>query len=126
VLLAGGGTVKSAGQFIILKNNSGKATMLILTNASGNFKPDIFSAQETAAKLGAKLRLQPWQIIVTKGEPFSNQAIKVYSKGSHVDKSITQERLARFQYVEGKMKQLGRSPEGVNSSVLMCASVLVK
>lgn len=120
VLLAGGGAVKSAGQFIVLKDHSGRATMLILTNASGNFKPDIFSAQQIADQLGKQLGLEYWQVIVTKGEPFTNQAIKVYSKGAQIDKSITQERLKRYEYIESKMKELDNG----SASRLSCSQVL--
>jgi hypothetical protein len=81
LLLAQGKAVRSAGQFVFLKDRAGKFPMMIVTNASGSYKPDIVSAEDLAYTLQRKLGISPDLTVVTKGEPVSTQAVRVYLKG---------------------------------------------
>lgn len=100
ILLAAGGAVKSGGQMILVKNPAGEFTMLVVSNSSGSFKPDVLNARETAERLRKMLKLQDWQVVVTKGEPVSLQGVKVYSKGMAIEKSLTTSRLTRLKSIE--------------------------
>lgn len=84
LLLAKGHPVKAAGQIVILKNKAGKITLVIVSNASGTFKPDLLNAQELADKLKVDLNLPQETFVVTKGEPLSTQAVKIYMKANGV------------------------------------------
>jgi len=86
VLLAEGGSVKSAGQLIILKNNLAQISLIIASNASGNYKPDLYSAELLAKRLARETGTPLEKVIVTKGEPVSIQTIKIYLKGLGKDK----------------------------------------
>jgi hypothetical protein len=105
VLLAAGGGSKAAGQIVFLKNNQGQFTMLVVSNSSGNFKPDIFSAQSTADLLAKAVGLTHSRVVVTKGEPVSTQAVKVYSKGLGIAKDQIKERLNRLDAIERRARE---------------------
>lgn len=81
VLLAQGQLVKSAGQLILVRNNRGDFTLAVISNSSGNYKPDLFSAQQMAQKVQKEFGVPAELVLVTKGEPLSTQAIKIYLKG---------------------------------------------
>lgn len=88
ILLAKGEKVKSAGQIVIVKNNKGEIILLIVSNASGSFKPDILDAKTLADRLQISLKVESGLVLVTKGEPLSTQAVKIYMKADGVDKAL--------------------------------------
>ncbi|MEK6706839.1 MAG: hypothetical protein AABZ06_13735 [Bdellovibrionota bacterium] len=97
ILLAQGGKVKSAGQLILVKDSGGNFTFLIVSNASGSYKPDLLSARLLADKLTTRLGLRQEQVIVVKGEPVSSQTVKLYLKGRHEDPAATKRRISELE-----------------------------
>ncbi len=97
VLLAGGKPVKAAGQIIFLKDPQGKISMMVISNSSGNYKPDMLSVKGMAKALEKKLKVPSELIILTKGEPMSTQAVKVYSKGEGIDPLLVKKRIAGIE-----------------------------
>jgi len=93
LLLAKGEAVKSAGQLVFLKDNSGKFVMMIVSNASGTYKPDLLNAQELADRLSSKLKIPRELFYVTKGEPLSTQAVKIYMKANGITKEAIKEKV---------------------------------
>jgi hypothetical protein len=79
ILLAEGNPVQSAGQFIFHRRDGG-IVFAVVTNASGSYKPDILSAELLANRLTEVFKIPNRRIIVTKGEPYSTQTLKVYLK----------------------------------------------
>ncbi|PIS10931.1 MAG: hypothetical protein COT73_06590, partial [Bdellovibrio sp. CG10_big_fil_rev_8_21_14_0_10_47_8] len=86
VLLAQGKTVKSAGQLVFVKNPKGQFSLAIVTNASGNYKPDLLSAELVAKRLSQETGLDSSRVVVTKGEPLSTQSVKILMKGMNFPK----------------------------------------
>jgi hypothetical protein len=84
ILLGGGEAVQSAGQVLIVKNKIGKVILLILSNASGNYKPDLLAVDKLAERFFSEFGVPIRKIIVTKGEPLSAQTVKVLLKGKEV------------------------------------------
>lgn len=93
LLLARGERVESAGQLIILKNAKGIPSLIIVSNSSGNYKPDLLSAEDLVPMLQQKLELDANRILVTKGEPLSLQTAKVILKGRKIEKERIQSKL---------------------------------
>jgi hypothetical protein len=85
LLLAQGAPVKCAGQFVFIKGSSPGSAMMIVTNASGTYKPDLLSAQQMASHLQELLQIPAERTVVVKGEPLSTQAVKIYLKGQGGD-----------------------------------------
>lgn len=84
ILLAEGKPVQTAGQILMIKDPAGKISLLVITNASGSYKPDVVSTQELARKLSKTYNINPASVLVTLGEPLSTQIVKIYMKGSGV------------------------------------------
>lgn|GEM_PF-3954308 len=119
VLLANGGPVKAAGQMILLRARNGKFCFLAISNASGNFKPDLLSAQIEGMRIADILDLPPTQLAVTKGEPLSPQAVKIYGKIMEEDSDLTKARVQRLRKLEQRLK-----PKiGAGELELSCAKV---
>ncbi len=93
LLLAKGRPVRAAGQIVFLKNLKGQVTLAIVTNASGNYKPDLLSAQQVANRLQRELNLSPEMIVVTKGEPLSTQIAKILMKVDGLPKAEAERQL---------------------------------
>jgi hypothetical protein len=81
VLLAGGEKVKSAGQILFVKNQRNQVVMVVVSNSSGNYKPDVYSAHLLAEHLETKFGISRDLMVITKGEPMSAQPVKVFLKG---------------------------------------------
>ena len=99
ILLAEGKVVKSAGQIVLVKSDAGEITMAIVTNGSGSYKPDLLSAQQLADHLARQLNIPEQQVIITKGEPVSTQAVSVYLKGLGTDKAIIKKRVSDLEAI---------------------------
>ena len=97
VLLAAGQPVKAAGQMIFLKDPSGKFTLLVVSNSSGNYKPDMLSVKLMANVLEKKLKIPSELVVLTKGEPMSTQAVKVYLKGEGIDPLVVKKKIAEIE-----------------------------
>lgn len=93
-LLADGNAVLAAGQIVVLKDKRGSPILLIISNASGNYKPDMLNTVVLARKIAKKLKLSEYQIISTKAEPLSTQIARLQQKGSFSQDSFDQQRLA--------------------------------
>ena len=140
ILLAEGKAVKSGGQIIILKDPAGKPTMIIISNSSGSYKPDVFSAQRTAADLAEMFKVEESVFVTTKGEPFSKQAVKIYSKGAKSSPTLLKQRMTFLEDVERRLRNFAFSKmapvttPGVknlpelpkNSGALKCISLLAR
>jgi hypothetical protein len=103
ILLAEGKPVQGAGQIVLLRNSGGEFTMLIVSNASGSFKPDLLSAERLSRKLAYELRIPTSMVLVTKGEPMSSQATKIYLKAEGTDPAVIK---ARTQDLEARGRAL--------------------
>ncbi|MGZ3698343.1 MAG: hypothetical protein ACXWP5_09435, partial [Bdellovibrionota bacterium] len=97
ILLAGGKSVKCAGQIVLIKDRSGKFTMAIVTNASGSYKPDLLSAKRLAQKLEAELGIAPELVALTKGEPLSAQGVKIYMKAEKMDPALIKKKVKELE-----------------------------
>jgi hypothetical protein len=109
ILLAGGESVKAAGQLILLKNNRGALVHLIVSNASGSYKPDLISAQNLADHILQRV-LDPAERSpflgppeITKGEPMSTQAVKIYLKADGVAKDVAAKTLLEMEEATRKI-----------------------
>jgi hypothetical protein len=80
IILADGEAVRGAGQLLILKDRTNHPTFAVVSNASGNYKPDLASALALAIELGPRLGLHLSRIVTTSGEPAGVQAVKTYAK----------------------------------------------
>jgi len=122
ILLAQGKKVLSAGQIVLLKAKNGNFIFSVISNASGSYKPDLLSAQLLANKLSQTLGLRPDQIIITKGEPISTQAVKIYLKGLGVDKELIK---SKIKELDNEAKELlSKAPASRISS--RCAATFSK
>jgi hypothetical protein len=97
VLLAEGKPVKAAGQIVMLKAGDGHFTFVALSNSSGNFKPDMMSVESFSKLLAKKLKIEPELMMLTKGEPMSTQAVKVYLKGEGVAPEMIKNKIAAIE-----------------------------
>lgn len=88
ILLAKGKSVKTAGQIVIVKDKKGEVILLVVSNASGSFKPDLIDAKNLADRLQRSLKVDAGLVLVTKGEPLSTQAVKIYMKADGVEKAL--------------------------------------
>jgi hypothetical protein len=104
ILLAEGKAVKAAGQLILMRDLKGAFTLAVVSNSSGSFKPDISSAHKLGTRLATLLKIPATQVVVTKGEPLSTQAVKVFSKGLNVAKEEVKARTNRLDTVEALLK----------------------
>lgn len=106
ILLAEGNAVKAGGQLVFLKNNLGQFIMLVASNSSGSFKPDLYSVYLVRHSLLNMTKVPEQAFILTKGEPISTQGVKVYSKGLGLAKDVTQARLDRLNRIEKTLRDL--------------------
>lgn len=94
LLLALGKDVLSAGQILLMKNRDGLVTLMVITNASGNYKPDLFSAEIMRQRLQQEFWIREDVMIVTKGEPCSLQNLKILMKARGIAPDIQQKKMA--------------------------------
>lgn len=97
ILLASGQPLRSAGQIVIHNDAQGRPLSFVITNASGSYKPDIVSTEIVAEELAEKLKIPRQLLVVTKGEPFSLQTVKIYMKGRKIDKATIDARIASLK-----------------------------
>lgn len=83
-LLAEGKPVKTAGQMVFVLNRIGNPVFVVISNASGTYKPDLYSANILGQELAKKFSFHTSAIFVTEGEPLSQQTIKVLMKAQGV------------------------------------------
>lgn len=121
ILLSGGHPILTAGQMVILKDAHDKLTLLVITNASGSFKPDMTSTENLIKKLQELYHLSATQIVQTFGEPLSSQPLKIYMKALAQPKEDIKN---RTQKLEELSKQILFSPPGSTPS--SCRRVLME
>ncbi len=123
VLLAEGKRVLSAGQILIVKSETGETVMVVVSNASGNYKPDLLSAQLVAERISEILNVPMDSILLTEGEPLSQQTMKVIWKGRGTNPDDVKEEL---KAIEAKGKQLLQAGiSGMNSpGPVNCGGIL--
>lgn len=80
VLLAEGGAVRSAGQIVVSKSKNGKISLLIASNASGTYKPDILSVNRMVEHLEEKYGIDRNNVQITEGDPLGTQTVEVLMK----------------------------------------------
>ena len=97
VLLAEGKPVKAAGQIVFLKGDDGKVSLLVISNSSGNYKPDMLSIEQLASSMQKTFGIPGELVVVTKGEPMSAQAVKIYLKGRGIDPVAIKAKMAEIE-----------------------------
>lgn len=97
LLLAEGRSVRAAGSIAIVRSAEGKILLLVVSNSSGTFKPDIYSAEQAARKIARTLKVSSDQLIVTRGEPFGLQNLKILLKAQGISKSEIESQLKQLQ-----------------------------
>lgn len=95
-LLAAGGPVKGAGQIVFVMGRDGKIQYLVVSNASGTYKPDLLSAKNTADKIASQFGVSSSQIMTTEGEPLGNQTVKVLMKAANVPSAEIKTKMAEL------------------------------
>lgn len=93
LLLAAGSMVRAAGNIATVRDVDGKILLLVVSNSSGTFKPDIFSAEQTARTISRILKTPSNRVVVTRGEPFGLQNVKILLKADGLPKVKIEERL---------------------------------
>lgn len=121
IILSDGGLVRSAGQIVVHNDANGKPLAFVITNASGSFKPDIISAELVAQDLIDKLDIPENLVVVTKGEPFSVQTIKIYLKGKKQDKAIIDTSIATLK---DKAKAIMNLPNNHKNDAKSCTQMI--
>ncbi len=101
LLLASGKPVKAAGQIVFLKNAAKQISLVILSNASGTYKPDIFSIKMLADELQKKFKISSDSMVLTQGEPLSTQAVKIYLKADGMDPVLVKKKSKELE-TQGK------------------------
>lgn len=120
ILLAKGGKVKSAGQMVVLKSKKGEIIGMIVSNASGSFKPDLLDARRLADRLQRSYKIPSGLMIVTKGEPLSTQAVKIYLKADGVEKALIS---AKEKELDALAKEIfSRSSSPTSIALVKCGS----
>lgn len=123
ILLARGKPVLAAGQIVILKDNTNTPILIIITNASGSYKPDLLQVSHTANDLINQLGFGPIATVVTKGEPLSSQLLKLLIKA---EESSAHELLKE---VNLKLKHFFPLPEtaktNLSNSINFCGSLFL-
>ena len=112
ILLAQGAPVKSAGQIVIIKGKAPNSVMVIVSNASGNYKPDLLSAEQVAVVIGERFNIPGELVVVTKGEPLSTQEVKIYMKGQGVSPAEIDRKIQELEN-EGR-EILNPAPRGIS------------
>lgn len=97
ILLAKGGRVRAAGQFVILKNDLGETLHFGISNASGSYKPDIYNIELLAQRISQEFQINPNTIVTTKGEPLGLQIVKILLKGLKTEKDTAKNFLAQYK-----------------------------
>jgi hypothetical protein len=84
LLLAEAGEVLAAGQLVLVKDVEGKVAMAVVTNASGTYKPSLFSVMNSFKDFGFVRELGPGQLVLSEGEPLTTQTVKVLMKARNI------------------------------------------
>lgn len=121
-LLAQGGPVMSAGQIVFVSNQRGEIEFMVVSNASGTYKPDLFSARALSDELARRFNLPASAVITTEGEPLGSQTVKVLMKAGLVDHHVIK---TRIQDLEREGYQLLHNPK-VDIADPTCKSVMAK
>jgi hypothetical protein len=116
LLLADGGSVRAAGQIVILKDAEGKPSLAIVSNASGNFKPDMTSVRGMKKTLSQIFELDSDRILSTIGEPLGTQTTAILMKAE----------LISSDQIKSKVKAMQKTSESLRQSPNICESALKK
>ena len=124
LLLAGGESALAAGQMAILKNKDGKVVFVVVSNASGNYKPDLYTAQRLAERIHQELGVPSERVVVTKGEPFSVQTVKIILKARKVDASVSAEKLREMEQQAAEILKAAEVIFTKSKEALSCSELL--
>jgi hypothetical protein len=102
-LLAEGQDVLAAGQILFLKDKLNNLRFLVVSNSSGNFKPDMYSVALFANRLAVTLNFPIQDVVLTKGEPMSFQTVKVMMKAEGAGKDEIKARAQEAQALGQKI-----------------------
>lgn len=97
ILMARGRKVATAGTMLLLKDNTGKVRLAVVSNSSGSFKPDLVSVDEFGHRLIEKLGLGVEELVITKGEPLSPQVVKILMKSRNEDPALIKEKITAIK-----------------------------
>lgn len=93
LILAEGKMVRAAGNIAIVRDANSKISLLVVSNSSGTFKPDIYSAEQTARKIARLLKVPSERVVVTRGQPFGLQNLEILLKAEYHLKSEIESKL---------------------------------
>lgn len=103
LVLAEGKNVLSAGQIAAVVGENGDLLMLLISPASGTYKPDPVSAVFLKTRLQTQFRIPSYKLVTGTGEPFSTQIVKLYMKADSVNDSVIKQKV---QAMEGLAQRL--------------------
>ena len=116
VLLSQGNSVKSAGQIVLIKTKN--AMMLVVSNGSGNYKPDLSSAHELAEEIAHRFTIPFQYVSVTGGEPIGFQLTEIYLKGRGATPAQIQEAVERLSLAREQILNLNLSAGGIECALV--------
>lgn len=122
VLLAEGQPVLGAGQIVILKDRAGQVVLTVVSNASGNFRPDLSSAALVADAMAELTPISPNLVIYTKGEPIGIQTAKIYLKGR---KTAPEEASAFLKKMEKTAREILSGSVNFRDAEISCEAALL-
>jgi hypothetical protein len=101
ILLAKGQPIKSAGQIVFFKNLKAEFSLVIVSNGSGSYKPDLYSAESFSERLQSAFfknaGIDRSRFVVTKGEPLSAYTAALYLKSRLTPKEIISKEMAELE-----------------------------
>jgi organic radical activating enzyme len=97
------------------------SNVIFRSNASGNYKPDLYSVELLAQRLQTEYNVAEDHFVVTKGEPLGVQTVKIFLKALKEDSSKVK---ARIQEMEKQAKEITASPEYFFQTPKNCAKAL--
>lgn len=95
LLLADGKAVRSAGQLVILQSSPGEPDLVIISNASGSYKPRSFAVKDSFSSENSLFSKTPK--VFVEGEPLSLQTYKIWMKVRGIDKAVSKQQARALQ-----------------------------
>lgn len=105
ILMARGHDVRFAGTMMIVKDETGRPRMAVVSNSSGSYKPDLMATEDFARRVGQILDIPGEQILITKGEPTTTQTVKILLKATGVDSDVIKKTVGQIKQ-DGERAQI--------------------
>ncbi|MES2963199.1 MAG: hypothetical protein V4760_04855 [Bdellovibrionota bacterium] len=104
ILMARGNDVRVAGTLMIVKDKAGVPRVVVISNSSGSYKPDLMPVDELAQKIARMLDIPFDQVLITKGEPTTTQTVKILLKATGVDGEVIKKAIGVMK-TDGELAQ---------------------